>query len=109
MAKTIQMIGIYEQELPWLRLLTSLLRHADPLVPEFARQSLLYVAENANARDAGKPDAQPLAQTLEPSLGMLFSGDTDFPPADSMPSVIVRAWPDRSQAQTSVSSGFSKL
>jgi hypothetical protein len=61
------MVGIHEQELPWLRLLTSLLRHPDPLVPEFARQSLLYVAENAGAKGAlaGKPESYPLTQKVE--------------------------------------------
>jgi len=52
MSRTVHMIGIQEHEIQWLRLLTSLLRHPDPLVPEFARQSLLYVARNAGTRDA---------------------------------------------------------
>jgi hypothetical protein len=113
LAKTVHMVGIHEQELEWLRLLTSLLRHPDPLVPEFARQSLLYVAKNAGARGAlaGKPERHPLGQTVErPSLGGPFSADTDFPSAGSMPSEYCKGLAlDRSQTRTSASSGSSKL
>jgi hypothetical protein len=41
------MIGIHPEELAWMRLLVSLLRHADPRVPELTRQALLYVAETS--------------------------------------------------------------
>ena len=106
------MVGIHEQELRWLRLLTSLLRHPDPLVPEFARQSLLYVAENAGARSAiaGKPEANPLAQTVERApIAMPFTGDMDFQSAGSMPSEYRRGLvPERPQNRTPASSGFSR-
>ena len=43
MPRTISMIGVEPDELAWLRLLVSLLRHPDPVVPELARQALLYL------------------------------------------------------------------
>jgi hypothetical protein len=45
MPKTVPMIGVHPEELCWMRLLISLLRHADSRVPELVRQALLYVAE----------------------------------------------------------------
>jgi hypothetical protein len=48
----ITMIGVHPEELHWLRLLTALLRHPDPGVPELARQALLYLTEAAGKRDA---------------------------------------------------------
>ncbi len=45
MAKTVPMIGIAPQEIPWIRLLVQLLRHPDPGVPELARQALLYLSD----------------------------------------------------------------
>jgi len=42
------MIGIEPDELAWLRLLVSLLRHPDPVVPELARQALLYLQAAAS-------------------------------------------------------------
>ena len=53
MPRTIPMIGIEPDELAWLRLLVSLLRHPDPVVPELARQALLYlqVAASQSACD----------------------------------------------------------
>jgi hypothetical protein len=48
MPKTIPMIGLSPEELPWMRLLAHLLRHPDPGVPELARQALLYLDEAAN-------------------------------------------------------------
>ena len=45
MPKTVPMIGVHAEELTWMRLLVSLLRHADPRVPELTRQALVYLAE----------------------------------------------------------------
>jgi hypothetical protein len=46
-SNTVPVIGIQVDELPWLRLLLSLLRHPDPGIPELARQALLYLDEAA--------------------------------------------------------------
>jgi len=43
MARTLSIIGIEPEELAWIRLLVQLLRHPDPVVPELARQALLYL------------------------------------------------------------------
>ena len=43
------MIGIEPDELAWLRLLVFLLRHPDPVVPELARQALLYLQAASNS------------------------------------------------------------
>jgi len=37
------MIGLSSEEIEWVRLLVTLLRHPDPLAPELARQALEYV------------------------------------------------------------------
>jgi hypothetical protein len=58
MGHTVRMIGIEPEELPWQRLLTSLLRHPDPVVPELARQALLYL-QNA-ATQASTPQSIPI-------------------------------------------------
>ena len=58
MAKTVPMIGIAPQELPWIRLLVQLLRHPDPGVPELARQALLYLSDAAGGDPATR--SQPL-------------------------------------------------
>ena len=47
MAKTVPVIGIAPNELPWIRLLVQLLRHPDAGVPELARQALLYLTDAA--------------------------------------------------------------
>jgi hypothetical protein len=47
MAKTVPIIGIETSELPWIRMLVSLLRHPDPKVPELARQALVYLTETS--------------------------------------------------------------
>jgi hypothetical protein len=41
------LIGVEINELDWLRVLISLLRHPDPRVPELTRQALLYLTEEA--------------------------------------------------------------
>jgi hypothetical protein len=50
MARTLPVIGIEPEELPWLRLLIALLRHPDPVVPQLAHQALLYL-QNAASHD----------------------------------------------------------
>jgi hypothetical protein len=47
MAKTIPIIGIAPDELPWIRILVGLLRHPDAGVAELARQALLYLSDAA--------------------------------------------------------------
>ncbi|MBZ5591178.1 MAG: hypothetical protein LAP39_03010 [Acidobacteriia bacterium] len=37
------MIGLRPDEIEWVRMLVTLLRHPDPLAPELARQALEYV------------------------------------------------------------------
>jgi hypothetical protein len=55
MAKTVPIIGIAPQELPWIRLLVQLLRHPDPGVPELARQALLYLSDAAGECESTHP------------------------------------------------------
>ena len=43
MSNTVPVIGIDPEELAWIRTLVWLLRHPDPVVPELARQALLYL------------------------------------------------------------------
>jgi hypothetical protein len=63
MAKTF-LIGIEPPELPWLRVLVALLRHPDPVVPELARQALVYLVDSAGDREPFRSDmraGRPLA------------------------------------------------
>lgn len=55
MAQNVSLIGIQAEELGWLRLLVSLLRHPDPNVPELARQALLYVVGTAGRGTSAPP------------------------------------------------------
>jgi hypothetical protein len=54
MAHPLPVIGVEPQELPWLRLMVSLLRHPDPVVPELARQALLYLQNAASQGSRGQ-------------------------------------------------------
>jgi hypothetical protein len=47
MAHNVSLIGVQPDELPWMRLLISLLRHPDNTIPELARQALMYLAETS--------------------------------------------------------------
>jgi hypothetical protein len=47
MAQNVSLIGLQPDELSWIRLLVSLLRHPDPATPELARQALLYVSKTS--------------------------------------------------------------
>ena len=58
MLKTVPMIGLHAEELPWIRMLTALLRHADPMVAELTRQALLYLSQHAGT----EPDTPALSQ-----------------------------------------------
>jgi hypothetical protein len=62
MAKTVAVIGVDPEELPWLHSVIWLLRHPDPKVPELTRQALLYLEASSaslEAPGAGKePDAR---------------------------------------------------
>ena len=49
MSKTVPLIGLQPDELPWLRMLVDLLRHPDPTVPELAHQALVYLSRSAAA------------------------------------------------------------
>lgn len=61
MAQNVSLIGIQPEELPWIRLLISLLRHPDPKISELARQAVAYVAETAGDPVVPAPD--------EPAVG----------------------------------------
>jgi hypothetical protein len=61
MSRTLPIIGVEPEELPWLRMLVSLLRHPDPVVPELAHQALLYL-QNA-AGQGGHEQALAVDQT----------------------------------------------
>ena len=52
MVHSVPMIGLQPDELGWVRLLVSLLRHPDPTVPELTRQALLYLSR---ASDTAQP------------------------------------------------------
>ena len=54
MPHNVSMIGFQPDELPWIRLLVSLLRHPDPSVPELTRRALEYLADTSgtNADDS---------------------------------------------------------
>jgi len=47
MSQNVSLIGVRPEELPWLRLLITLLRHADGSVPELTRQALQYLSKTA--------------------------------------------------------------
>ncbi len=55
MAGTVPMIGLQAEELCWIRLLVTLLRHPDPMVPELARQALLYVSNAGKTQESSQP------------------------------------------------------
>ena len=60
MRATVPMIGIYPEELRWIRMLIALLRHPDAATPELARQALLYLTQSAdNSAKTGRPAIAP--------------------------------------------------
>jgi hypothetical protein len=66
MSRSVPMIGLAPEELPWVRSLIALLRHSDPTVPELARQALLYLARAAeNTRPAGPAQKTSMLQCRE--------------------------------------------
>lgn len=56
MAENLSMIGLQADELLWMRLLVSLLRHPDPKVPELTRQALRYLVDTAGACADAPPE-----------------------------------------------------
>ncbi|MBZ5575917.1 MAG: hypothetical protein LAP40_05090 [Acidobacteriia bacterium] len=58
MAHSVPMIGLRTEELPWIRLLVTLLRHPDPTVPELARQALLYLSHASDTAHPPKPETR---------------------------------------------------
>jgi hypothetical protein len=68
-------IGLHPDELRWVRLLVTLMRHPDPCTPELVRQALLYIAEVAPAGavpgsgDGAHPEARPPARPILPRSG----------------------------------------
>ena len=59
MTRTVAMIGLSPEELPWIRRLVSLLRHPDPTIPELARQALLYLLRSSlHAHSRGGSSAE---------------------------------------------------
>ncbi len=61
MSNTIPVIGIDPEELTSIRTLVWLLRHPDPVVPELARQALLYL-EAAACEERTGPTRQGFAR-----------------------------------------------
>ncbi len=61
MSQTVSMIGLDPQEVRWVRMLVSLLRHPDPTVAELTRQALLYLSRPRDSK--GLPDGDSLPQT----------------------------------------------
>jgi hypothetical protein len=50
LSKPVSVIGIEPDELRWVKILVSLLRHPNPGMPELARQALQYLVQAANQR-----------------------------------------------------------
>ena len=61
MANTVPVIGIDPEELTWIRTLVWLLRHPDPVVPELARQALLYLEAAASGGGMSSPNRETAA------------------------------------------------
>jgi hypothetical protein len=53
-ARTVAVIGIEAGELESIRMLVSLLRHADPHMPALAKQALVYLQDMAKDRKPGQ-------------------------------------------------------
>jgi hypothetical protein len=56
MSKPVAMIGIEADELRWVKILVSLLRHPNPGMPELARQALQYLVQAADQRTPASQD-----------------------------------------------------
>jgi len=50
LSKPLSVIGIEADELRWIKVLVSLLRHPNPGIPELARQALQYLDQAASQR-----------------------------------------------------------
>ena len=67
MSRSVSMIGLSPDELPWIRRLLSLLRHPDPTVAELTREALLYLSstpERNRSRHAPEPNPGPKSVML---------------------------------------------
>jgi hypothetical protein len=51
-AKPVAVIGIDPDELRWVKIMVSLLRHPNPGIPELARQAMQYLVQAADERTA---------------------------------------------------------
>ena len=58
MAQNVSIIGFQPDELPWIRLLVSLLRHPDPSVSELTQRALRYLVDTSatNANGPGQSE-----------------------------------------------------
>jgi hypothetical protein len=59
LSKPVSVIGIEPDELRWVKIMVSLLRHPNPGIPELARQALQHLVQAANQRT---PALQPLGE-----------------------------------------------
>jgi hypothetical protein len=59
LSKPVSVIGIEPDELRWVKILVSLLRHPNPGMPELARQALQYLVQAANQRT---PPPEPMGK-----------------------------------------------
>jgi hypothetical protein len=57
MPQPVYIIGTLPDELNWVRMLVTLLRHPDPNVAELTRQALLYLTRTAATREAAEVQA----------------------------------------------------
>ena len=61
MAQNVSLIGVQPEELPWMRLLVSLLRHPSGTIPELTRQALLYVSKISTSAEPSEPGRETAA------------------------------------------------
>jgi hypothetical protein len=61
MPQSTAVVGIHSDELRWVRLLITLLRHPDPGTPELVRQALLYLSQSAQKTSAPVAEIRPRA------------------------------------------------
>jgi hypothetical protein len=51
LSKTVSVIGIEPDELQWVKILVSLLRHPGPGIPELARQAMQHIAQSSKSSE----------------------------------------------------------
>jgi hypothetical protein len=59
MPHNVSMIGLHPEELRWVRMLVSLLRHPDPAVGELTRQALLYLSRPGGSQSPLATESRP--------------------------------------------------